>query len=202
MTFIRKIVFSSCCLVLLVFWSQAEPCRGITPLRSTKAHVIRLLGEPSAATDKLLTYRFANETVFVSLITGETPTANLRILKPSTVSTIQVIPKNQISFTDLGLDEGKVVFVKGSKPGFQGFDGYVDEAAGIIVRRSGVPTIFYFANAKDRYRCPGCVVDPQSIADIPTCILCPIVAIVSPNEVQIGENAVFACNVSVGSPPP
>jgi hypothetical protein len=185
-------------LGVMAFFSvnvHAETWRGIVPLRSTKADVERRLGEPSEATDKLLSYRLSNETILISLITDE---VNDQILKPGTVRDIQVMPKNGINIADLGLDEKRIRFVKGSKPAYQGFMGYVDEDAGIIVNLSGIQTIFYFANSKDRARCPSCTINPQSIADIPTCALCPTVMVASPDEIQMGDPLTFIANIGPG----
>jgi hypothetical protein len=201
MIFVRKFVLISCCLFLIAFAVRAESWRGIVPLWSTKTDVVRLLGEPSEATDKLLSYRFPSETVFISLITNDTPSANLKILRPGTVDNIQVMPKNTLYVADLGLDEKRIGFIKGSKPEYAGLQGYVDEDAGLIVKTSGreIEIIFYFANAKDRERCPRCAVDPQSIADVPICKLCPTIAVACPDQREAGNKIVFTASVTIGT---
>jgi hypothetical protein len=202
MTFMRNAIFSLSCVLLLPALSSAESWRGIVPLHSTKSDVERLLGKPSGATDKLLTYRFESETAFISLITEETPGINPRILRPGVVKDIQVMPRHTMRLADLGLDENRIIFIKGSKPEYSGFSGYVDEEAGLIVKTSGVEIIFYFANAKDRKHCASCSIDPQSIADMPICILCPTVSVSAPEQVDQGTGATFSANVYIGSPPP
>ncbi|MFS8084348.1 MAG: hypothetical protein ACMG6H_01865, partial [Acidobacteriota bacterium] len=149
----------------------------------------------------MLSYRFSSETVFISLITNDTPSANLQILRPGTVDDIQVMPKNTVYVADLGLDEKRIGFIKGSKPEYAGFQGYVDEDAGLIVKTSGrqIEIIFYFANARDRARCPRCGVDPQSIADVPMCILCPTISVACPDEVEAGQKIVFTAKVTTGT---
>jgi hypothetical protein len=181
---------------------RAESWRGIVPLRSTETDVVRLLGEPSEATDKLLSYRSPSETVFISLITNDTPSANLKILRPGTVDDIQVIPKHIVYVVDLGLDEKRISFIRGSKPEYTGFEGYVDEDAGLIVKTTGrrIEIIFYFANAKDRARCPHCAVDPQSIADMPICILCPPITVSCPEQVEPGDKIGFIATFTIGAP--
>jgi hypothetical protein len=183
---------------------EAKSWRGITPLRSTKTDVVRLLGEPTEASDKLLTYRLPTETVFVSLITVDTPSANLKILRPGTVDDIQVMPKDTVYVADLGLDEKRITFIKGSKPEYAGFEGYVDEDAGLIVKTSGkrIEIIFYFASAKDRARCPRCAVNPQSIADILRCALCPPITVSCSEQVEPGNKIVFTTMVVMGTPAP
>jgi hypothetical protein len=202
MTTLRKTMISCFCLLLMAMATKSEPWRGIVPLRSTKSDVERLLGKPSEATDKLLTYRFETETVLIYLITEETPGVNPAILRPGVVKDIEVIPKQTVRLADLGLDEKRIVFIKGSKPGFLGFSGYVDEQAGLIVKLNEVPRIFYFASARDRGNCPSCSVDPQSLADIPVCILCPMVVVSCSEQVDQGTATTFASNVTTGSPPP
>jgi hypothetical protein len=181
---------------------EAKSWRGITPLRSTKIDVVWLLGEPTEASDKLLTYRFPTETVFISLITVDTPSANLKILKPGTVDDIQVMPKETVYVADLGLDEKRLIFTKGSKPEYAGFEGYVDEDAGLIVKTSGkrIEIIFYFASAKDRARCPRCAVDPQSIADMLRCALCPPITVSCPEQVEPGDKVGFTAAFTIGTP--
>jgi hypothetical protein len=149
-----------------------------------------------------LSYRFPTETVFISLITDDTPSANLQILKPGTVDDIQVIPKQAIYVADLGLDEKRIRFIKGSKSEYAGFVGYVDEDAGLIVKTTGkhIEIIFYFANATDRAKCPRCAVDPQSIADVPICILCPPITVSCPEQIEPGNKIVFTANVTIGTP--
>jgi hypothetical protein len=115
-----------------------------------------------------------------------------------------VIPKNTVYLADLGLDEKKIAFIKGSKPEYIGFFGYVNAEAGLIVVAHGseAERIFYFANSKDRANCPSCVIDPQTIADIPSCILCPPVSVACPDTVADGEPVTFTVNVTVGTPEP
>jgi hypothetical protein len=198
MTFIRNAIISLCCVLLLPALSRAEPWRGIVPLHSTRSDVERLLGKPSEATEKLLTYRFESETVFILLITEDTPGIDTRVFRPGVVKEIQVMTKHTLRLADLGLDEKRVIFIKGSRPEFTGFSGYVDEEAGLIVKMSGVPTVFYFASAKDRTGCASCSIDPQSLADIPICVLCPTVAVSCPEEIKVGERATFTASLTSG----
>jgi len=178
----------------------AEPWRGIVPLRSTSNDVERRLGKPTEATDKLLTYRFSSETAFIHLITKDTPGADLKLLPTGTVADIELVQNGTMYVSDLGLDENKIVFIKGSNPSYIGFRGYVDKDAGLVVQTSGrqIQRIFYFASAKDRSRCPSCSVDLQSLADMPICVLCPTVAVSCPEEIKVGERAMFTASVTSG----
>jgi hypothetical protein len=112
------------------------------------------------------------------------------------------MPKNTLYVADLGLDEKRIGFIKGSKPEYAGFQGYVDEDAGLIVKTSGrrIEIIFYFPTAKDRARCPLCTVDPQSIADVPICELCPTIAVACSDEIGAGNKIVFTANTRIGEP--
>ena len=195
----------TCCLFLLLLFAiqcEAKSWRGIEPLRSTKSDVERLLGKPSEATDKALTYRLPREIAFVSLIT--TQDVSLVNLPVGTVKNIQVTPKNPMGIADLGLDENRIVFIKGSRPEYLGLQGYIDLDAGLIVKTNGrnIETIFYFGSAKDRASCPNCSVDPQTLADVPICELCPTVGVTCPEQVEAGTTAVFTSNVAIGYPAP
>jgi hypothetical protein len=198
----RTVVLAFLILLLLPNLICAESWRGIVPLQSTKSDVERLLGKPSEATDKLLSYRFPSETVFISLITKDPDSLNLQALPAGTVKDIQVFPKNRMSVADLGLDENKIVVIRGSKPEYAGFEGYVNQDSGIIVKTNGrnIEIIFYFANAMDRANCPSCSINPQAIADIPICALCPTVVVSCPDEVEDGDPVSFTANIAVGTP--
>ena len=197
-------VFTSIFIAAFVCSAEAKPWRGIVPLRSTSSDVERLLGKPSEATDKSLTYRFPSETVFVSLITTDAKDVSLTNLPPGTVKDIQVMRKDPMRVADLGLDENRIVFIKGSRPEYLGFQGYIDPDAGLIVKTNGrnVERIFYFGNAKDRASCPNCSIDPQSLADVPICELCPTVMVTCTDQVEAGTPAIFTSNVPVGFPAP
>ena len=193
MRIIVNLILSCCCFLAISFTIHAESWRGITPLRSTKTDVERLLGKPTETTDKLLTYRLPSESVFIYLITTETKSADLKRLRLGTVDSIQVMPRDTVYLSDLGLDEKKIVFTKGSKPEYAGFVGYIDQDAGLIVQMVGrrVDIIFYFANTKDRMRCPSCAIDPQTIANIPICVLCPTVAVTCRDSAEAGVAITF-----------
>jgi PKD-like domain len=193
-----KIFLLSCCLLVCASTLAAKSWRGITPLKSTKTDVERLLGKPSEATDKLLSYRLTAEIVFITLVTGD---LEEQALPMGTVKYIEVRPKHSMQLAELGLDEKKVVRIKGSLPEYAGFWGYVDEDAGLIVQYGReVETIFYFANVEDRAVCPTCKVNVQSLADIPICILCPTVSVSCPDETYASGKATFTANFTVSSP--
>jgi hypothetical protein len=189
-------------IALCAYRVEAKSWRGIVPLQSTKSDVERLLGKPAEATDKFLSYQFRGETVYISLITKDPDKRDLQAFPAGTVESIQVFPKNVTFVADLGLDENKIIFMKGSKPEYAGFQGYVDQDAGIIVKTNGreVEIIFYFADARDRAKCPSCSIDPQTIADVPICILCPTVSVSCADEVEDGRMASFTTNVAIGEP--
>lgn len=200
----HRVTCSLLFLLLFAIHCEAKSWRGIVPLRSTSSDVVRLLGKPSEATDKLLTYRVPSETVFISLITTDAENIHVVNLRPGTVKDIQVMPKDTMRVADLGLDEKRIIFVKGSRPEFLGFQGYVDQDAGLIVKTNGrnVEIILYFGNAKDRATCPNCSVDPQKLADVPICELCPTVMVTCAVEVEAGTPAMFTSNVAIGVPAP
>jgi hypothetical protein len=204
MRLLRIIALAGGLLLVTPIATQAESWRGIVPLRSTKTDVERLLGKPSEATDTILTYRSVNETAFVHLITTDAGNLDVKVFPSGTVEHIQVFPRQMLSLSALGLDEKRIVFVKGTRPEHSGFQGYVDDDAGLIVKTNGtqVEIVFYFANSKDRAACSTCSISLQKLADVPTCVLCPSVMVTCQNDTDAFGRAMFTVSVSVGYPAP
>jgi hypothetical protein len=201
---ICSLILSCCCLLVISFGVHAKPWRGIVPLRSTKRDVERLLGKSQRADDKLVHYDLVNETVDFLLIADDAIPGKSRYLSPDTIKSIQVYPREKLVPADLGLAQEKLAFVKPSNPANMGYQGYVDDEAGLIIKtRNGVIEIaLYFGDAKDRTRCPSCTIDPHALANEPICMLCPTVVVASPDQIQMGERIDFTVAVTTGSPPP
>lgn len=201
---IRSFILSYCCLLVISFGVQAKQWRGIVPLRSTKRDVERLLGKPQRADDKLVHYELINETVDFWFIADYAAPGKSRYFSPDTIRLIEVYPKEKLVPADLGLDQEKLVFVRPSNPANMGYQGYVDEDNGFIVktRNGAIEVALYFGDRKDGGRCPSCTIDPHALANEPICILCPAVLVASPDQIEMGESLNFTVAVTTGSPPP
>ena len=197
----RKTVVLVALVLLAPLVARAEAWRGLVPLRSTRVDAERLLGKPLRANDVWMVYESPKETALISLITGDSDSPGL---PGGTVHHIEIIPKNTLSLFDLGLDENKIARHEPLNPGSSmGFEGYVDEGVGLIVRTNDrrVETIFYFASATDRKLCPACYPNAKVLADVPICRLCPTLAVTSPEEALAGEKILFAANFAGSSLP-
>jgi hypothetical protein len=139
---------------------QVNCWHGITPLRSTRADVERILGSPTPYSKALdaADYRTENERVFVLYSTGSCD------IKPSNgwnvprgkVIRISVEPNVKPKFADLKLDESK--YEKVRDPEVRYLTYYTNEEQGISIEVNtdkGVVTTFrYSPTSKDNHlRC-------------------------------------------------
>ena len=99
-------------LTFLALTVNAEPWRGIVPLKSTRADVERLLGKPLPSNiDYYVTYKLETEEVRVHYaskkLCSEPDRCDCRA-PDETVLHIIVRPKTIIRFSSLGLDKSKL----------------------------------------------------------------------------------------------
>lgn len=153
-------------IYLLVFLMSSGPQQtncwhGITPLRSTRTDVEKILGPPtpySKAPDAA-DYRTESERVFVLYSTGScdvNPSNGWNVAR-GTVISISVEPNIKPKFADLKLDESK--YDKVRDPEVLNLTYYTDEVQGIIIEvnteEKVVTTFRYSPMSKDNHlRCP------------------------------------------------
>jgi hypothetical protein len=140
--------------------AQVNSWRGITPLKSTRADVEKILGRPTLDTKARYAadYMTNNERVFVLYSTGPCnvkPSNGWRI-PADTVLRVSVKPKIKPTFASLHLDE--TTYEKRPDPEVLQFTYFTNERDGITVTVNtddGLVTAFdYFPMAKDDHlRC-------------------------------------------------
>lgn len=133
--------------------AQSKGWRGIIPLRSTRADVIRLLGPPNL--DGRL-YEIDNKTVHIDYSDGPCQKGRSGWNVPrDTVVSISLAPNQDLKFSDLHIDERKY---KKSKDGeLPDIFYYTNDAEGITIEVSEgeVRSIYYNPTSKDDHlRCP------------------------------------------------
>ncbi|HYO63202.1 MAG TPA: hypothetical protein VER08_06050 [Pyrinomonadaceae bacterium] len=157
-----------CAALFLSVTSDAKDWRGIVPLHSTRADVENLLGEPPPppkdgsrvyTLNKLRSVYFLDEgEVYVVYTNTEIPAAEdcLDKIPVDTVLMIQVRPKAELRLSDLPVDERRLRKFDPSEPANVGYEGYIDEEEGIVIRafKGQVDQINYLAAKKDRHLCP------------------------------------------------
>jgi hypothetical protein len=79
-----------------------------------------------------------------------------RRIPKDTVLLIQVTPKTNLQLSDLGLDKAALRTFEPSSPPGIGYEGFIDDANGVVVRtlKGRVDQIAYVANSEDRKLCP------------------------------------------------
>jgi hypothetical protein len=144
---------------------EAKDWRGITPLRSTKADVVRLLGTAVNSNDVRSIYQFEDEEVYI--VFSGSQLCNSPSIPRGTVLLIQVTPRRRLSLIDLKLDKNKF---KEFSPSSQdpNWKGLIDEEEGLIVRgyKDKIDKVFYFASEKDRSLCQNYYAEPEKFAQV------------------------------------
>lgn len=158
-----KLITSVCLMLAVGNPSQAKEWCGIKPLRSTREDVVRLLGPSPDANDLRSNYRTDTEDVYIVFAGKGFCDANPEKLPPGTVLLVQVEPKTEMRLADLQVDEKKFRRFDPSTPPDTGYEGYLNEEDGIVVRtfQGRVDQIAYMAAAKDKHLCPEYYESPE-----------------------------------------
>lgn len=114
--------YLTACLLVILSCSHLSPAkewRGITPLKSNRADVERLLGRPDENIgDTFLTYYFPDIVVSIQFSANPQCRANLPQdswnVSTGTVTTIRVDIRNQVLLSDLQIDLSKFKVRKGT----------------------------------------------------------------------------------------
>jgi hypothetical protein len=166
------IIKSFFCLSIVVSAAtqlSAKSWRGIEPLHSTRADVLRLFNQCSQQKEAC-EFRAANEGVYIlfsgALIT-DYPACEKR-LPPETVIFIEVVPDPSPKAGELHLDKRKFKTFNPSAPSKLGYLGYSDLSEGLIVKthKGRVVQLDYIASASDQELCPGYYAEPESFVQV------------------------------------
>lgn len=176
-----------CCLCIVLnvpILSYGKDWRGITPMRSTRADVEALLGEPAPPTEnrpysKKFSIYFLDEgeVEFVFAGTeGKSFADCVKNVPAGTVLMIEIRPKKELTLRDLSIDETKFRKFDPSDPPDIGYQAYINEQEGLIVRtyESKVDQIVYIASAADKGRCPDFYADPETMVKKIACAFGPV----------------------------
>jgi hypothetical protein len=162
---------------------SAKDWRGLTPLRSTREDVEKLLGEPPAppkdgsrsyTINKGRSIYLVDEgevyIVFAEVL-SEGPRECLNTVAEGTVLLIQVTPKTKMSIAEFVTDGKKYRKFDPSAPPNLGYEAYVNEEDGLIVRgfKGIIDQIVYVASALDRPQCPSYYENLERLVHILVC---------------------------------
>lgn len=210
------------CLCLILFisvTSYAKGWRGIIPFHSTRADVERLLGSPPPPpVDGRIFYTPDKGSSIYSLDEGDilivyandkVPAAVpcLGKIPIDTVLLIEVTTKKEMRLSDLPVNQSRLAKFDPSNPPGMGYEGYLDDEEGIVIRvfAGRVEQVSYIAASRDRPLCPGYYEDPRSFVGLLICGLpapqppCPTITVRAPADMaEVGATITFSVTVSGG----
>lgn len=153
----------------------AKDFHGILPMHSTREDVIKILGSPlsNVAANRWGYYLDEGE-VHITFADEDFLKRDNCAVAAGTVLLILIKPPFGRSVSGLSIDDKKFrKFDPSRPPGAGGFEGFIDNKDGLVIRaRDGtVEEMIYFASATDRSRCPGYLENPEELVWIVVCWL-------------------------------
>jgi hypothetical protein len=170
----------------------AEEWRGLKPLSSTKADVVRLFGE-CAHEERWCEFTLDNEDVFIEFSTPQTCAG----ISPGTVLLIQRELQKATTIERLQIDKRRFKSFDPSLPRNQGYRGFINEASGLLFKTfSGeVFEINYIAAKNDWKVCPGYFRRPRELlrvifphVPVVTSVGCPETSPITGQKIVIRAN--------------
>jgi len=191
-----------CLSVFLPPKTDAKAWRGIVPLRSTRADVVKALGDGMDAKAPGLRYRIDNEDVFLIYSGSNSYLPDcVRQLPSESILAIEVTPNVKLSFDSLGLDAKTFRKVEPTKEAPLRSLGLIDDEQGLVISVNGsVEKLVYVPSKIDRARCPAYYADLSRFVNNTLCILCPQIAVTCPDEIEKGNKIGFTAVVVIGTP--
>jgi hypothetical protein len=177
----------------------AKEWRGIAPLRSTRADVVRLLNQCSEQKEACA-FSLAQEEVYILFSGGlrDNEEECARRLPPETVMFIQVWPRPQPRLNDLHLDKktlntfGASALLDQSNKGFLAKEGLV-----IDTYRGRVLQLVYIADPSDVRLCPVIFEEPELFIQTLTVHPPLTISIDCPFEAAQGDKVVLRSSVGL-----
>jgi len=164
-----RIIF--CLWVFMVSATElsAKPWRGIEPLRSTRADVIRLFNQ-CLDQKEACEFTVQKETVYI-LFSGGLVGDHLECAKwlpPETVIFIEIEPLAALKFADFKLNKRRFKRFNPTAPYKFGFSGYLDESEGLVIKayKGKVIQLNYISSATNLHLCPRYYDNPHSFIKV------------------------------------
>ena len=167
----------------------AKPWRGVEPLRSTRADVIRLFNQ---CKDDLHICSFELEHENVSIYfsrplrTRDTRYTCVKDLPPGTVLRIEVAPKGSLRFNRKDFGQNSFKSFDPSPHRTRNFTAYLDKKSGILIntRQGKVVEMIYFATSSDSHLCQSYYMNPEEFISVEPLGMPPIVSLDCPTTAQ------------------
>lgn len=160
-----QIIFLLNILLATAQYVNAKEYRGIVPFHSTREDVTRLLGKSPDENKIRANYNLETERVYIVYSGGLDAKYHecVKHLPHDTVMIIQVTPKTELQLSDLQFDEKRFRKFDPSSPSGIGYEGYIDDDEGIVIRtlKGKIDQINYVAAKKDRNLCLSYYENPE-----------------------------------------
>ena len=178
--------------------------RGIVPLHSTQADVVRLFGGCSDSDGGCKVY-VGNEEAYFVFSNGKVVREYnecTKDLPPNTVLLIEVVLTNPPKLSTLRINKSNFRTFDPSSPPDIGYKGYIDEKEGLIIKtyKGKVLQFDYIAAKKDIALCPDYYEKPESFIQLLIDHCCAPLSVNCPTEAPVdGDRVIFsAATVDVG----
>jgi hypothetical protein len=193
MKFAHRIIFSCCFLVFCIATIEAKSWRGIVPARSNRDDVARVVNQSISSDTLRFRYQSDNEVVEFLFSGRENYASCEKALPSGTVLLIDITPKTELHLVDLQLSKTRLTELESSAEFIIDGHASLDENEGFVVTTSNgiVRRIVYIAARKDQHLCATYYQEPRRFANLIICILCPTIAVSSPDEAKAGELVSF-----------
>lgn len=191
-------------LLLLVAseYSFAKEWRGITPLRSTRADVVRLFNQCSDQREACA-FMLGNDRVYILFSGGLTDDHGecARRLPSETVMFIDVELKARPKIKSLMLDRKKFRTFNPAEPYKMDLKGYWNEADGLLINtlRGEVIQIDYLAASSDTSRCLSFYEEPESFIKLDPVHVALVIVDSSVKSARAGERVIFSANANMSA---
>ena len=209
MRFLKRTIAGISIVLATACSSYSSEWRGIKPLHSKLADVVRQFGRCTTSTSTSCTYAWKDETVtFVFL--ANTCGAGKQKLPRRTIVRIERRPKTATRLPDyhkISLNNYLAFFVPAEGPSRR-FENYVDDEEGFAIEaeNDSVTEVHYTAAAAEATLCPASYVKPSELLPVhePKQLLeffCPGIAVSCPDKtVEADEPIVFFASLAGGYP--
>ena len=197
-------IFALFLIALFACHIEAKSWHGITPLKSNRNDVARVLNQSVAPDAETSKYDSETEQVrFLFSRPGGYWGDCEKLIPPGTVLTIEVIPKVPRHLSDLQTDTNKFQKLVPSGEFLIDGDAFSDETEGLVVSTKDgfVRRIVYLPAKHDQYPCRAYYQEPRYFVDRIICMLCPTINVASADTAEAGSLTTFTVNVGGAATP-
>ena len=195
----KRLALIPVCLFIAIAFApdvRAKEWRGIVPLHSTRADVVRLFGvcdDINAA----CRVRVGNENAYFVFSSGSVRDLNecAKNLPLDTVLLVEVELISPPKLSALRINKRQFRTFDPSMPRNIGYKGYIDEKEGLIIKtyKGKVLQLDYIATGKDVALCPDYYESPESFIQVMIEYCCPFVYLNCPSQAIVeGERVTLS----------